>query len=87
MIDEVLEAIGVKDLANIQEAIITIVGGKTVVVTNMLGVLELSDTKIVLKASKNKNVAIFGEYMEVMLLNKHEITIRGRIFTIDYKAE
>ena len=87
MIDEVLSAVGVKDLADIQEATVTVIGGKTVVVTNMLGILELSDTKIVFKAAKNKNIAILGEYMEVLLLNKHEITIRGRINLVDYKAE
>ena len=86
MIDDLLEAVGAKDIADIGEMVLELVGNKVVVISNMLGVLMLDSNEIHVKASKHQKAVIKGEMLEVREMNKNEMTIAGRIHSVHMEA-
>ena len=84
MIDEILDMAGVKDLSRFNDVMITVLGTKRIVVTNIGGVMELSDSEIVLNVNNSQKLLIVGEYLAVKEMNKNEIVVDGRILKIEF---
>ena len=85
MIDELLDAVGVSDVSRVGEMVLLVMGGKSIAIENMLGLLTLDESMIVVKASKHQKVIIEGEMLEVLSLTKNDISIRGRILSVRYE--
>ena len=85
MLDELFKAVGVKDLTNISEPIINMVGNHLVIVTNSMGIMDLSDSLVCVKADKTKKIIIEGEFLECMMLNKSEVQVKGRILDVRWE--
>lgn len=47
-------------------------------------ILELSDTKIIILCSNNKNLEIIGLNLCIKEMARNEITIKGKITTINF---
>ncbi|MBQ9790178.1 MAG: YabP/YqfC family sporulation protein [Clostridia bacterium] len=86
MFDELLSAVGVKDISEIGEMLVQVVGRHVVLITNMQGVLLLSENEIQVKASKHQKAIIKGDFLEVSAMNKNDITISGRIFSVEFEG-
>ena len=86
MIDEFLGAIGANDIADIGEMVCQSVGNHLIVITNMQGLLLLTDTEIQVKADKRQKAIVRGEFLEVSTLNKNDITISGRILSVSFEG-
>lgn len=84
MIDELLSAIGAKDIAEIGETMVSIVGTRLVAVSNMQGLLSLSDEEIRFKGEKGKVISVFGEFLVVKEFNKNDIVVSGRISGVKF---
>ena len=85
MIDELLDAVGVSDVSRVGEMVLLVMGGKSIAIENMLGLLTLDESMIVVKASKHQKVIIEGEMLEVVSRTKNDISIRGRILSVRYE--
>ena len=85
MIDELLDAVGVSDVSRVGEMVLLVMGGKSIAIENMLGLLTLDESMIVVKASKHQKVIIEGEMLEVLSLTKNDISIRGRLLSVRYE--
>ncbi len=84
MFDELLSAIGAKDIAEIGETMVAIVGSRLVAVSNMQGLLFLSDEEIRFKGEKGKVIAVLGEFLVVKEFNKNDLVISGRISCVKF---
>lgn len=84
MLDEILKTVGAKDIADIGQMFVQMVGTHVVVITNMNGLLELSSTQVVVRANKHQKFVISGENLECSELNKTEVTVKGRINSLEF---
>ena len=85
MVDDILKAVGVKDIASIGEPIVQVVGMNTLNILNMQGVVLLENCEILLKGNKNFNIRIIGENLVCKMMNKNEATIVGRIENVSWE--
>jgi len=84
MLSEFFDAVGISEISKIQGVRVQMVSNSIVLVSNMLGILTLEQDKIELKADKNQLLIIEGDYLEVITLNKNDISVRGRIRSVNF---
>lgn len=87
MIDDILNAIGVADIAKINFPLVQVVDNKTVCVLNTQSVIMLEKYEILLRATKNYNIHIVGEELICKMINKNEIIISGRIKSVSWESD
>ena len=85
MLDEILQAVGVKDLASINEPMVSVVGNHVLVITHSAGLISLSETKIEVKGNKSYKIVVSGDNLECGMFNKNEIQVSGRINTVSWE--
>ena len=86
MIDEFLEAVGVKDISEIGKVVAHLVGSELIEISNMLGLVSLSDDEIVVRADKHRNLKICGDFLNVLSMNKNDIVVKGRIKKVEFEG-
>lgn len=82
MLDELLSTIGGKDVLSFGEPIVQLVSNHCCIILNCNGLLELEDSFVVVKGTKNYNIRVNGENLICKTLNKNELTIVGRILNV-----
>jgi len=85
MLDEILKAVGVKDIAEINEPMVSAVGNHVVVVTNACGLISLADNMVEVKGNKSYKIVISGDLLECGMFNKNEIQVSGRINSVSWE--
>ena len=84
MLDEILKVVGVKDISDINEPIIQLVGNHAISITNACGLLVLEETRVEIRAGKSYKIIITGESLETNMISKHEISLQGRIISVAF---
>lgn len=85
MLDDLLLAVGVKDITEISQPLVQMVSDNILYVCNMKGVRKLSDDEVVVCLSKKQNLKIMGSQLKCKMLNKNEITIQGKICSVVFE--
>ena len=85
MLDEVLNAVGVKSISEINEPIVTVVGNKMVIIVNGSGLLSLKESRVEIKGNKSYKIVVDGDCLECGMFNKNEIQIEGRILNVSWE--
>jgi len=85
MIDELLKSVGVDEIVKISEPIVQTVGNRCLLISNMQGILELEQDRLLVKATKNYNILILGSGLICKMMNKNEVSVAGKIMSVSWE--